>query len=226
MVKHISIWRLVAAITAGGLICGAVYWSFKYRRMDREFLEWVDARPLDAAVDLSRPGKVTARFHQTCQVSHGEEIYLAVKPAADRSNSTLLQGLDGVIRINDIDGKEIQVLKLTSEVNSAVAADEPIKLAYFHPFAKGDYTATIDIKNGAAALDGLEQRIYAKYALCGCEHIPAAIAGFFAFVFGIPGLIMAVIVTRGFIKYGLAKPHADDTKPTCAAEPMAGPVTG
>ena len=107
MVKHTSIWRLVAAITAGGLICAAVYWSFKYRRMDREFLEWGDARPLDAAVDLSRPGKVTARFHQTCQVSHGEEIYLAVKPAADRSNSTLLQGLDGVIRINDIHGKEI-----------------------------------------------------------------------------------------------------------------------
>ena len=226
MVKHISIWRLVAAITAGGLICGAAYWSFDYRRLNREFLEWGDARPLDATVDLSRPGKVTARFLQTCQVSHGEEIYLAVKPVANLSNSTLLQGLDGVIRINDFDGKEIQVLKLTSEMNSAVAADEPIRLAYFYPFKNGDYTATIDIKNGAAALDGLEQRIYAKYGLCGCEHVPAAIAGFFAFVFGIPGLIMAVIVTRGFIKYGLAKPHADDTKPTCAAEPMAGPVAG
>jgi hypothetical protein len=75
-------------------------------------------------------------------------------------------------------------------------------------------------------LDGLDQRIYAKYALCGCEHVPAAISGFFAFLFGIPGLIMAVTVTRGFIKYGLAKSHADDAKPTCAAERATGPVTG
>ena len=101
--------------------------------MDREFLEWVDARPLDAAVDLSRPGKVIARFHQTCQVSHGEEIYLAVKPAADRSNSTLLQGLDGVIRINDIDGKAILWQGLRGET-----AIKPAGGAASGPLAPGE----------------------------------------------------------------------------------------
>jgi hypothetical protein len=212
MVKRISIRRIVGATIAGGLILGAVYCWFEHRRMDQEFLEWIDARPMDVTADLSQPGKITAPFDQTCQISHGEEIYLTVTPAADHYiASTLLDGLDGTVMIHDADGKEIESFEITSEIDSEFDAGEPIKLAYFSPFSKGEYTATIDITNGASGLSGREQTIYAKYFLCGCERMPAVVYGFFAFAFGIPGLIIAVVVTRGFIKYGLAKPQAADT---------------
>jgi hypothetical protein len=213
MVKRISIRRFVGAIIAGGLILGAVYCWFEHRRMDQEFLGWIDARPLDVTADLSQPGKITAPFHQTCQISHGEEIYLTVTPTADHYiASTLLDGLDGTITINDANGREIELLKLTSEIDSEVDAGKPIKLAYFHPFSKGEYTATIDITNGASGLTGREQTIYVKYFLCGCERMPAVVYRFFAFAFGVPALIMAVVATRGFITYGLAKPLGRGTQ--------------
>jgi hypothetical protein len=72
MPQRISTRRIIGAIIAVGLLAGAVKFAIDYRRMDRQFYEWFDARPLNVAVDLSQPGTVTAPFHQTCQVSHGE----------------------------------------------------------------------------------------------------------------------------------------------------------
>ena len=192
--------------------------------MDREFFAWIDARPLNVAADLSRPGTFTAPFDQTCQVSHGEAFYLTVGPTTDPSNAQLLHGLDGTITIKDADGDEVQSLKMTSEIDLDAAAEEPIMLAYFHPFANGDYTATIDVKNGATALHGSEQTIHAKYLLCGLERFPATISALLAFVCGIPGVIIGAIVTKGFVKHGWATPQTRTTEPPRAPEPAAGSV--
>ena len=204
MPQRISIRRIVGAIVAAGLIAATAYFALAYRRMDREFYEWIDARPVEVAVDLSRPGKISAPFRQTCQVSHGEAFYLTVEPSGDRPNSQLLDGLDGRITIHDADGNEVQSLELTSRIDSGADVDEPIRLAYFHPFANGDYTATIEIRNGAASLKGTEQTVHAEYQLCGLERFPATISGFLALVCGIPGLIIGINVIKGFVKHGLS----------------------
>jgi hypothetical protein len=224
MAQRISIRRIVGAVTGAGLIAGAVFFTLEHRRLDREFFAWTDARPLHVAADLSRPGTVTAPFNQTCQVSHGEAFYLTVEGPTDRSDVELLHGLEGTITIKDADGHEVQSLKMTSNIDSRAAADESIMLAYFHPFANGDYTATIVVKNGATALRGKTQTVYAKYLLCGLERFPATVSGFLALVCGIPGLIIGVIVTKGFVKHGWSTPPAKTTEASPAPETAVGSV--
>jgi hypothetical protein len=207
MPQGISIRRIFGAITATGLIAGAIYCTLEYRRLDQEFFDWIDARPLKMSVDLSRPGQITAPFVQTCQISHGEAFYLTINPLADRNASDLLDGLAGTITINDSDGNEVQSLEIPSKIAPARDFDEPIMLAYIATFPEGEYSATIEVQEPAPALDGVEQSIHARYHLCGCERLPATVHGFFAFVCGIPGLVVALFVLIGFIRYGIATPR-------------------
>ena len=211
MTRQMSIRRVLSSIVAAGLIAAAVYFALEYRRMDRSFHEWIDARPVTMAVDLSRPGNFSAPFRQTCQISHAEAFYLTVRPLpkGDRDNSQPLHGLDATITISDNDGNEIASLEMATGISSTADPDAPIRLAQFAPFANGDYTVTIDVRNGAAALSGTEQTVHAEYLLCGLERLPAAIARFLAFACGISGLTIGIIVTRGFVKYGLSTPKRD-----------------
>lgn len=204
MPQRNSIRRIVGAIIAVGLLAGAVNFALDYRRMDREFYKWFEARPLTVAADLSQPSTVTAPFHQTCQVSHGEAFYLTIKPASLNDGRNLLDGLAGTITIKDAAGNEVQSIKLAPVSNSFMNSGEPIMLEYFHPFANGEYTATINVESGAASLRGREQTIHAQYHLCGMERMPATISAFLAIVCGIPGLIIGVIVAKNFIKHGWA----------------------
>jgi hypothetical protein len=194
----------------------AVYFAIEYRRLDRQFFDWIDARPLTIKAALSQPSRLTAHFNQTCQISHGEAFYLTVNPNGDLPKSDVLKGLEGTITTNDAEGNEIESLKMTSQVASEVGLDEPIMLAYFHPFATGDYTATIDVEHGAPALDGREQSIHARYLLCGLERFPVMISGFLALACGIPGITIGVIVTKGFVKHGIAPPQTNATEQTDA----------
>ena len=218
MTRRISIRRIVGAVVAVGLIIQAVAFALEYRRRDRSFYDWIDARPASMAVDLSRPGTVTAPFHQTCQVSHGEAFYLTVDPIGDRNKSELLRGLEGTITINDIDGKEMQSLRISAELDLEHEVDEPIQLAYFDPFEIGDYSVVIDIRNGASSLAGTKQAIHARYILCGLERFPATLALLLAFACGSFGLVLGGVVTIRFINHGLSLPNTNTSELSDAPE--------
>jgi len=211
MARRLSITRIVCAIVAAGLIGVAAYLAYGSFRINRDFHEWMDARPVEIAVDLSRPETFTAPFHQTCGISHGEAFYLTVPKSPDGADcAELLQGLRGTITINDEQDKEMETLEISGEVYHVDNTEGLLMLVDFRPFPEGNYTLTLEVEEGAPALAGIEQTIHAEYQLCGMERIGAQIAGLFAFVFAIPGLIVGVSVVRGFAKYGLRATTNDE----------------
>lgn len=207
MIRQVAIGRLIASIVAVGLLLACAYSALEYRRKDREFFEWIDARPLTTSIDLSRPGKTSALLKQTCQTSHGEAFYLTVAsmPPATKARMRLLEGLDGTVTILDNSGHVFESLKISSTTDEDRGDGESLMIAYFPPFAVGDYTVTFDIARGAPALKGAEQTIYAKYLLCGLERFPALIAAGFAFVFGLPAFVVLIFVANGWIRHGIWK---------------------
>lgn len=207
MARRISIRRLILALVAVVLGMTAAFFYSEYRDLDRRFHEWLIARPMSMAVDLSRPGTFTAPFQQTCDASHGEAIYLAVESPDAVEPGKLLEGLDARIAIVDTDGKEVYCEKAGPEFRQE---GDDIQLAYFHPFSTGSYTARIEVSAGAPALQGIEQTLFAKYRLCGLERLPADIARALALLSGIPAALMALFSAVQFYRHGIWVRHPGD----------------
>jgi len=105
MTRPLSISRIVALAIAAGLVFVTVHSVIAWRRLDREFLEWIDARPTRMSVDLSRPCRITGPFKQTCSTSHGEALYLTLQSDYGATpDPGMLDGLEGTIAITDLDG--------------------------------------------------------------------------------------------------------------------------
>lgn len=205
MSQRISILRIFGAIAAVTLITGTVTSVIEYRRMDRKFWEWVNARPMSAPVDLSQPGAFTAPFHQTRHGGHGEAFYLNVDPMPPSDYEELLKGLDGTITIKDSADKVVESLAISSSTDIRNPSGAPLMLGVLPPLPVGEYTATIQVKQGASALRGIEQRIHAEHDLCGCENL-AFVNAVLAWALVIPGFVIGAFVTIGFFKHGWKTP--------------------
>jgi len=201
--RQIAISRIVGlliAVLGVGLSIWCAYHAF---RMNAEFHQWLDARPLETAIDLSQPGETTVPFHQTCSISHGEALYLTCDLGGDSKQKLeeLFATLTGNVVIKDLNGNEIESVKINNK--TVQYWDDEITLTGFAPFRTGDYIATIRVDTGAAALVNKKQTIYAKYQLCGLEKMPAMIAGAFAVGVGIIGLIAASCVLPDLLRCGI-----------------------
>ena len=205
MTQRISILRIFGAMAAATLHILAVISMVEYRRADRRFWESVNARPMTVVVDLSQPGTFFTPFNQTRQSSHGENFYLTISPPAGLANKERLKDLEGTITIKDSEGKEVETLEINPDLDPSVSTDVRMILANFPPFPVGQYTAAIHVKQGAPALRGIPQTIHAEYRLCGCENL-AFVSAIIAFVLGIPGIIIGLHVTYGFLNHGWRVP--------------------
>jgi hypothetical protein len=192
------------------LLAATVYWFFEFRRKDREFYEWIDARPMSATVDLSKLGRFTTAFRQSCQTAHGEAIYVSMSATDVRGQDVdqPLEGLEGTIAITDAEGNEVVVGEIASQndkLRYGVPTDnaDRIMVCYFQPFATGDYTARVNITRGATKLAATHQTMFAQYELCGLERFPALIAAGFAILCALPGLIISLFVAIGFRRHGI-----------------------
>lgn len=179
-------------------------------RMNAEFHQWLVARPMEAAIDLSQSGEITVPFHQTCSISHGEVLYLEcdLDDHLKEDAEGLFKELSGNVVIKDSDGAEIESVKFNN--NTVECWDGRIMLTGFVPFCSGDYVATIRVDSGAPALADKQQTVYAKYQLCGLEQMPAMITGAFAFGAGIIGLAAAVCVLPGLLSCGIWRKVTSD----------------
>jgi hypothetical protein len=192
---------LLLAIAAIGL---AIVWARYALRMSENFRAWLEARPMETAIDLSQPGEISVPFRQTCSIAHGEGLYLQGDFDETRQEQQeLLEGLSGVVVLVDAEGREIESLKISG--TGAHFEDGKILLADFVPFRVGDYVARIRIESGASALAGREQTIYARYHLCGLEQLPARVASALALGAGIIGLVSAVCVLPGLLTHGFVR---------------------
>jgi hypothetical protein len=168
--------------------------------MNAEFHEWLVARPMETAIDFSRPGETVVAFHQTCSCSHGEMLYLdcELDDKSELSTEEPFATLSGSVVISDADGKEIESVQIDGK--SMQYIDGTILLAGFAPFPKGDYVATVRVDSRVEALADSRQTLYARYQLCGLEQMPAMITGGFAFGAAVIGLIAAVSVLPDLLR--------------------------
>lgn len=200
--------RIIGAAVAITLLGVSLSSGLACRTRHRELTEWQVARPMSVEIDLSKPGEFDTRFRQTCAVSHGEIVLLDVAPpvAFDEDVNELFQGLVAVMTVFDAFG-EVVLKEPIKAAQLQDGGDKPsLVLTRFYPFPIGDYTARISVESGAAGLAQRRQTLYAQYQLCGLEGFPMLIAGIVSFISFIPGLITAVVVTRGFAKYGWSLP--------------------
>ncbi len=185
--------RIVAFIAAGVLLIGGVVFLFGYYYYDRQFTEWQDARPIDIPVDLSKPGTFSGRFTQTCRVAHGEAIFLIVAASAlgDTSPTELLKSLRFTCVISDPGGRPVVEQAFSSEAWSGSRFEGgDIDIISFLPFPEGEYDLTLTVEQGAPALAGVEQRLQARYLLCGLERSPATVS----LLLGAGALVIAGII--------------------------------
>ena len=184
----------VTFIIAVLLAAAGVYLVVMANVMRLEFLEWIDAKPVDFAVDVSQPGEFSAPFHQTCSISHGEVLCLAVPEEilAEGSPQALLSPLRFESVIRDEQGNVVVQAEFDGEVpwGGEHLFDGAIPLVRFRPFAKGDYILDFRITQGAPELAGVPARLMARYELCGMEMMPA----FLALVGGVGAFLLAMIM--------------------------------
>ncbi|REJ93924.1 MAG: hypothetical protein DWQ34_09665 [Planctomycetota bacterium] len=201
--RQIATGRIVGLLIAMIAIGISILCARDAVRMNREFHQWLVARPMETAIDLSKPGEATIPFYQTCNISHGEALYLDCNLENESTQNTeeVFADLSGNVVIKDSDGNVIESVMINDK--SVQFWDGKIMLAGFAPFPNGDYMATIRVDSGAAALIDKEQTIYAEYQLCGLEQMPAMIAGAFAFGVGLIGFVAAVCVFPGLIRCGI-----------------------
>lgn len=202
-VRKIAVGRIIGLLLAAIGIGSSIYFAREAMRMNAEFHEWLQARPMETAVDLSKPSETTVPFNQTCSISHGEDLYLKcdLDDTVTENLEELLKGLSATVVISKSNGEEIETLKISNK--TAHHWEGKVVIACFAPFLRGNYVATIRIDSGAPALANRAQTIYAKYQLCGLEQMPAMVTGGFALGAGVIGLVSAVCVIPGLLIGGL-----------------------
>jgi hypothetical protein len=203
--RKIAIGRVIGLLLALVGIGLCIWFASDAVRRNAAFYEWLDARPMETAADLSTPGETTVPFHQTCSISHGEALYVDVESdeLASLSPEELLNGLSGNITIVDSAGAVIETARINSK--TVQRWEGQIMLAGIAPFRNGDYIATIHVESGAPKLAHKQQTIYAEYQLCGLEKMPAMIAGVIAFGAGLIGFISSFCVLPGLLHSGFRR---------------------
>lgn len=215
--RRIAIGRTIGLLLVALAIFMSVWLSRDAFRLDAEFLQWVDVRPMESAIDLSKPGETTAEFLQTCSSSHGETLVLEcdLDDQSKQNLPELLHGFSADIVIKDSAGNEVVSEKISEK--TVMLWDDKILITRLARFPKGKYVATIHVTSGAPALADKPQIIYAKYQLCGLERAPAMILGALAVGAGVIGLFVAFFILPGLLAYGIWRPPLnavrEDVKP-------------
>jgi hypothetical protein len=201
--RRFAIGRLIGLLVAIAGIGGSIFLARKALKLNAEYHNWVSARPMQSAVDLSTPGELTVPFHQTCSTSHGETLYFSCEctDGKDDGPEARLRDLAATFVIRDAQGEVVEQVEINESTISVW--NGRVQLAGFLPFRRGAYTATLTVKEGAPALAGCRQSLHAEYQLCGLEAMPAVIMAAFSAGSGLIGLIAALSVLPRLIHHGL-----------------------
>ena len=146
--RRIAIGRSVGLLIALVGVSLSVWLACDALRMNAEFHQWLSARPLETAIDLSEPGETTVPFHQTCSSSHGEALFFECDSlaVAKQTPEELFKGLAASVVIKDVNGDEVETVAIN--IKTIHHWDGQLQLAGFAPFRIGEYVATIRVDSG------------------------------------------------------------------------------
>jgi hypothetical protein len=207
MQPKLAMGRIAGLLIACAGVGTAAWCARDYARKSVEFQQWLEARPLELAVDLSPPGEFTAPIRQTCSIANAEDLCLELDPGFDQDPKSVesLRLLVATLVIRDAAGQTVARADIDGSTIDLYPGPDAIHLTGFAPFPRGDYVATIQVRVGAPVLAGKRQVLYVKYLLCGCEQWPAAIAGLFATGSGLLGLLSGLVVLPGLLRFGFRR---------------------
>jgi hypothetical protein len=184
--------RHLLAILALAASAVAVWAYVRYSAGREEFQQWFRTRPISTPIDLSRPGMVTVPF-RSGPVGHGQRLYLEVGPEKRHAETDILDGLDAVLHFRGEDGREVYSTPLAGGDDNGTwfcaisSADVP----------HGDYTLTIEVKEGAPKLAGVEQTLSSRLWICELEAVPVMLRALWAIMTGAAaGLLWLWVIVR------------------------------
>ncbi len=165
----------VGAIVLMGLGVYLLGLGWRHWRLLRQCLE---DRPLDIAVDLSRPGEYESSLRLKCPYGFGYDLLLVLPSDASSvsGGDGLLAGLDARCSIMDVNGGERLPSGRMGQISPEIVEEiheRPICLHSIRvPFPRGEYTFRLTISEGARRLSGIEQRLVMKYLVGGEGSVP------------------------------------------------------
>lgn len=196
MKRKLPIGLIVASVIGFGLLYGTVY-SF-YKSVENGWLieQWEADEFVRMKVDLSKTGENKGDLHQTCDCSHGQYLYIESEEEVEGGLYFLLKDIHATVIITDRDGKQVLMEAYDPDADGIgnIMLDVPI-VFYCAPFARGDYTLTLNVHEGNAGLAGRELWLVGRYALCGLEGM----SGVICLVAGIVLMIVTLPVGIGVI---------------------------
>jgi hypothetical protein len=181
-------------------IWGTIFFSLESHRRLEDFHRWQTDKPIDMAVDFSKSSEYTGTFVQTCSRAHSEMAGLVLSASGTNTSSpsNLLAGLSATLELFE-QGTSNRPDSSVVNIGGAQEEDGMLSLFSIDPRLKrGMYNTKIRVNSGAPALQGIQQRLQAKYFLCGLERLPADIARVAAIaclILGNVSVIVAIILT-------------------------------
>lgn len=191
--KKLPISRIITLVIAGVLVLTGTFSIVKSYCLKQRFNKNFAAKPINIAVDLSKPGEFSSELKQTWRACHGQTINICIPTelANQVSPSDLLGSLKFKCRITDLDGN---IVLDDESAGKPVWAEEvgynSIPLLYFRPFDLGTYTLVFTVINGVPKMEGMEQYLICQYQPCGLELLPV----FFYAIIGTSALMTAGIM--------------------------------
>ena len=214
--KEIAIGRVIGTLIAIAGIGIAIWCADLTRVVTRQVHLGVYSRPMEAQLDLSRPGRATAPFHHACDLSHNILFYveLNIDDVERHSAQELFQGVSGRIVIKDPASGTIVGKTIFDERTIAVErGDGRLSFTYMPSFSVGDYVAEIYVDSGATGLAGKKQKVYAAYRLDKQYEAIAYVSAAVAIAATLTGLVSGALVLPGIVRGGFRRTlRADKSK--------------
>ncbi len=204
--------RIFAFLILLALGSTSIYFGVAAWRWNSNFYRWVDAKPMQMTIDLTTPATHAAPFEQTCAIAHSQSIYVTLNDPdiTDENVGEYFAGLQGSVTIRDLSGTEILTTPFHAD-GMQRWSDDPL-LVSFHPFANGDYTAELNIEQGATMLADTQHDLYARYDLCGLELMPAYILGAISAAAGLIACGVASVTLPSIARHGFRVQMPDDDR--------------
>ncbi len=189
--KQFGLGRKIA-VGVGAALMLAAGWSFVEARIENRRVDTVrDARPVDGAVDFSKPGETASGFRQVSGISHFQYLLLELPGRAGDNATALVGDLRFGAEIRPREGAPI----ILAPDNTAIAGEHrgAVELTRFHPPAPGDYTLIVRVQRGAPALAGIPQRLVMRYEFCGLEYFFSGLLTLAGIAAALVGLIIILL---------------------------------
>lgn len=174
--KQFPTGRVILCIIGATLLFACVYYASEHVRLSRELEAAKTARMGETQVDLSKAGQVRVPARFDFSAAHGLSLMLtgASESSLDGLGARVAVAVEGdrELKWRDIDLKYCRWIGDEVELYRTMGAPR-------------EFAFVLDVQRPAPALAGQQQKLYARYELCGLEALVVTITAAYAIGAGV-----------------------------------------